>query len=192
MGMIRTPAEVKLFTGILTSVPELLPEVKLSLTDLFGAVDRQSELYDFDLTHYYDEEMGIPIRRCFLAFENLIPAEQIAAIKRATNGIESELASKYPRSPRPVNIDPGYLEESKIVLASTKNFYHRILLAQGIYGEVTLRYRQGRWEAFPWSFPDFRSGRYDRFFLDLRSRYRDQLKTKSAGEESAVRSQEPE
>jgi len=81
---------------------------------------------------------------------------------------------------RPVNLDPGYVEESKIVLASTKNFYHRILLAEGIYGEVTLHYRGGVWEAFPWTFPDFRSGRYNGFFSELRRIYRDQRRSAAA------------
>jgi hypothetical protein len=177
MGNVRTPPKVKLFVGVLTALSELMPEVHQRLAERFGAADMISDPYPFDLTNYYDEEMGTPILRRFAAFEELIAPDRIPAIKHATNELESDLAAKFGQAVRPANLDPGYLEESKIVLASTKNFYHRILLAQGIYGEVTLHYRQGRWEAFPWSFPDFRSGRYDRFFMDLRRRYREQLRT---------------
>ena len=181
MGQIKSPLPAKLFVGILTSLPEILPQTEHLLVARFGPSDMRSEQYAFDLTHYYDEEMGSPITRSFLAFHNLIPAERLAAIKMATNDIEAELALSYRQVRRPVNLDPGYVEESKIVLASTKNFYHRILLSGGIYGEVTLYYSGGGWKSFPWSFPDFRSGRYDEVFTRLRQVYRKQLKERSEG-----------
>jgi hypothetical protein len=126
--------------------------------------------------------MGIPIRRSFLAFHALVAPAEISSIKRVTNSLEAAFAGKYGQVSRPANLDPGYLEESKIVLASTKNFYHRILLADGIYGEVTLHFSAGAWQAFPWSYPDFRSGRYDEYFTRLRRIYRDQLKAGAFGE----------
>ena len=181
MGTVKTPSPVKLFVGVLTALPDRVPEIESRLTRRFGKVDLRSEEFKFDLTHYYDEEIGIPIIRYFLAFDVLMAPGQISSIKHSTNELEIDFAKESSGAPRPVNLDPGYLEESKIVLASTKNFYHRIFLAEGIYGEVTLHYRGGRWEAFPWSFPDFRSGRYDEFFTRLRRRYRDQLKTGHPG-----------
>jgi hypothetical protein len=120
--------------------------------------------------------MGSPIIRCFWAFTPLIAPSQIAEVKKTTNELEASLAAEYGRVRRPVNLDPGYLEESKIVLASTKNFYHRILLADGIYGEVTLHFSAGSWQVFPWTFPDYRSGRYNYFFTRLRQAYREQRK----------------
>jgi hypothetical protein len=183
MGKINTPRPVKLFVGILTSVREVLPAVEERLVSAFGPVEARSEDFPFDLTHYYDDEMGSPIVRSFLAFRDLVPPEQMSAIKILTNELESALVARYGQVRRPVNLDPGYLEESKIVLASTKNFYHRILLRDGIYGEVTLHYSAGDWHSFPWSFPDFRSGRYHAFFTRLRNLYREQLK--KAGNETA-------
>ncbi len=176
MGMINMSPRVKLFAGILTSLPEIMPEVQNRLASAFGTVDLRSDPYPFDTTHYYDDEMGSPITRYFLSFATLVMPVDISAIKRMTNEMETALAKDYAGVRRPVNLDPGYLEESKIVLASTKNFYHRILLADGIYGEVTLRYSGGSWQAFPWSFPDFRSGRYDEFFTRMRRTYRNQIK----------------
>jgi hypothetical protein len=183
MGQILKPAPVKLFTGVLTSLPEIIPDIEKRLTVLFGDVDMRSDEFPFDLTHYYDDEMGSPITRCFFAFRTLISPEEIAGIKMSTNGLEASFAAEITRVRRPVNLDPGYLEQSKIVLASTKNFHHRILLSGGIYGEVTLHYSSGSWQAFPWSFPDFRNGRYDQFFARLRHLYRDQLKTAVRGRE---------
>ena len=176
MGNIKTPKRVKLFSGILTSLPEILPEVQKRLVSAFGTIDLQSDPYPFDMTHYYDEELGLPITRYFVSFATLVLPVEISSIKTMTNDMEAAFAEEYGQVRRPVNLDPGYLEEAKLVLASTKNFYHRILLADGIYGEVTLHFSGGAWQAFPWSFPDFRSGRYDEFFTRVRRRYRDQIK----------------
>ncbi len=175
MGDIRTPLPVKLFTGILTSDPGMLPRAEERLTALFGAVDVRSPRFAFDQTHYYDEEMGTPICRCFLSFEKLIEPSGLAGAKGHTNRLESELAGEFPGRRRPINLDPGYLEQSKVVLASTKNFFHRILLAGGIYAEVTLHFQDGTWHAFPWTFPDYKTEEYQRFFTSLRDLYRDQL-----------------
>ena len=175
MGEIKTPLPVKLFCGALTSLPQLVPEIRARLTAAFGEIDMASDLYPFDLTRYYDAEMGTPISRVFFAFADLVPAARLASIKKAANDLEAIFAGINQTVRRPVNLDPGYLEESKIVLASTKNFYHRIFLADGIYGEVTLHYSAGAWHSFPWSFPDFRSGRYDDFFTQLRRVYRSQV-----------------
>ena len=177
MGQINSTLPVKLFVGILTSGPGLIPEIENCLTARFGPVDLRSGEYPFDLTHYYDEEMGHPITRAFAAFKTLVSPAMLATIKMATNALESEFAKEHRHASRPINLDPGYLEESKIVLASTKNFYHRIFLADGIYGEVTLHYSHHAWNAFPWSFPDFRSGRYDQFFGQMRQTYREQLRS---------------
>jgi hypothetical protein len=175
MGNIRTPLPVKLFIGVLTSIPETLPEVEERLAALFGPVELCSARFPFDLTHYYDQTMGSPIYRCFLSFAELMEPSAIAGIKMKTNELEASFAEEYRNVPRPINLDPGYLEQSKIVLASTKNFYHRILLSQGIYAEVTLHFEKGEWRSFPWTFPDFKSDRYHSFFISLRERYRNQL-----------------
>lgn len=176
MAQIRVPDPVKLFVGVLTSLPSLLPEIEEELVSRFGAVDFRSGQLLFDFTDYYDSEMGTPIYRFFLSFARLIEPSEIAGIKVATNGIEGAFAEKHVEVPRPVNLDPGYLEQSKIVLASTKNFFHRILVSGGIYAEVTLHFQEGEWRAFPWSFPDYKSTAYQEFFSAIRKLYRTQLR----------------
>jgi hypothetical protein len=175
MGNIRTPLPVKLFMGVLTSIPEIIPKVEERLAELFGTVELRSALFPFDLTQYYDRTMGTPIYRCFLSFAELMDPLAIAGIKIKTNEMEAAFAEEYRNVQRPVNLDPGYLEQSKIVLASTKNFYHRILISQGIYAEVTLHFEKGEWRSFPWTFPDFKSDRYRSYFMSLREQYRSQL-----------------
>jgi hypothetical protein len=177
MGTVHENKPALLFVGILTSLPELLPRVEEALKLRFGNVGARSAVFQFDSTHYYDEEMGSPIVRQFIALDGLFDPESLPAVKRATNELEGAfageaLAAGDCRVRRPVNLDPGYLDEAKIVLASTKDFMHRILLSRGIYAEVTLHFERGEWRAFPWTFPDFRTGRYLPFFGDLRRVHR--------------------
>ncbi|MBM3792393.1 MAG: DUF4416 family protein [Acidobacteria bacterium] len=176
MGQIRRPEPVKFFAGVILAEPGLGAVVEERLAAEFGPVDARSPLYPFDLTAYYEPEMGAPLQRLFLSFADLRAPGELAGLKLRTNAIETLLSRIRGRSGRPANIDPGYLELSKVVLASTKNFYHRIFLAEGIYGEVTMHFRDGAWQALPWTFPDFRSGRYGDFFLRLRQCYHDQLR----------------
>ncbi len=176
MGQIRPVPPVKLFVSVLTSLPPVLPEVEAELATLLGPVDLRSETFPFDSTHYYDGQMGSPLSRSFFAFAGLISQAALAGIKLQTNRLEEILAHRHPAVERPVNLDPGYLEESKVILASTKNFFHRIHIGEGIYAEVTLHWQGGRWQYFPWTFPDFRTGRYEGFFSQVRRIYRDQLK----------------
>jgi hypothetical protein len=175
MGKIRTPEPVKLFVGVLTSIPETVPVVEEKLTAIFGNVDTRSEPYLFDMTHYYDESMGTPIYRYFISFENLIEPSAIAAAKVKTNDMEAAFAAEYPGVERPINLDPGYVEQSKIVLASTKNFFHRIFVSAGIYAEVTLHFQDGAWQSLPWTFPDYKTARYHPYFSSMRDLYRRQL-----------------
>ncbi|MEJ2244646.1 MAG: DUF4416 family protein [Acidobacteriota bacterium] len=175
MGAVTSPAPVKLFMGVLTSLADILPAVEQKLSSVYGAIDSRSGQFPFEWTRYYNETMGYPIYRYFLGFEKLIEPPSIADIKIGTNEMESQFAAEWTQVSRPVNLDPGYIEESKLVLASTKNFYHRILIAQNIYAEVTLHYERGAWRTLPWTFPDYASENYHSYFMSLRKLYRKQL-----------------
>jgi hypothetical protein len=179
MGDITQPLPVKLFVGVLTSIPEILPAAEERLSAFYGTIDSRSQPYPFDWTRYYDKNMGHPIYRYFLSFENLITPGSIADIKTATNELELFFAYEWTGIPRPINLDPGYIEESKLVLASTKNFYHRIHISRGIYAEVTLYYEKkgGTWRAFPWTFPDYAADSYHAYFMSLRDLYRKHLQS---------------
>ncbi|MEP9410680.1 MAG: DUF4416 family protein [Candidatus Brocadia sp.] len=179
MGYISKPKPANLIIGVLTGIPELLRQTDKTLEEYFGPIDLRSDVLPFNFTNYYNEEMGEGILRRFYSFEKLISPDEIAAIKVQTNAIEESVASskKYPVK-RPVNIDPGYINESRLILASTKDFSHRIYLMDGIYAEVTLNYRRGRYESFPWTFPDYQSSDYQNFFLKVRELYVRKLKRK--------------
>lgn len=176
MGAIGQPKPCKLIVGMLAGRAEDLAAAAEGLRGLYGPTDLVSQAWDFSFTHYYDQQMGAGLLRQFLAFERLIRPEEIVAIKRRTNEIEEQFGASRPEGPpRPVNLDPGYITESKLVLASTKDFAHRIYLADGIYAEVTLNYVHRQWAHHPYTFPDYGSGLYDSFLTACRDQLRKQL-----------------
>jgi hypothetical protein len=181
MGAIRQFTPVKLFVGVLVSNSKFIPAVEERLVPLYGPIDHRSDVIPFDFTNYYEAEMGDLIDRVFYSFERLIEADQLPEIKRQTNQLEEELAPllKTPSTnvKRPVNLDPGYIEQAKVILASTKNFYHRMYLSAGIFGEVTMHFKNNTYQFFPWTYPDYQSKDYQEFFLRMRQKYRAQLRT---------------
>lgn len=177
MGSIRTFNPVKLFVGILVSEEARFAEVESRLSAEYGPIDLRAPVIPFSFTDYYRRETGDRILRTFVSFEHLIEADRLPDIKHRTNALEAELAEPGSRVPRPVNLDPGYLEHSKVILASTKNFYHRMYLGGGIFGEATMHFRNNACEFFPWTYPDYQSEEYRKFFLGLRQQYRTQLKS---------------
>ena len=169
MAVPRPPEKALFFTGILAAGRDELSLACQTLENEFGPANRGSTIWPFDRTQYYLNELGTQPIKTFLAWKEPFPSDNIAHKKIATNHMETKLAAKIggPLS-RPVNLDPGYLTLAKLVLASAKNYAHRIHLHDSIYAEVTLQYRQGAFHSLPWTFPDYASGRYDRFFLELR------------------------
>jgi hypothetical protein len=181
MGAIRRFSPVKLFIGVLLSNAKFIPQVEERLKNTFGPIDHRSEVIPFDFTDYYEAEMGDLIDRVFFSFERLIEADQLPEIKRQTNELETALAplaaTTVKSVKRPVNLDPGYIEQAKVILASTKNFYHRMYLGGGIFGEVTMHFKNNTYQFFPWTYPDYQSKDYQDFFLRIRQILRSQLRT---------------
>jgi len=176
MGSIRAFNPVKLFVGVLVATEDLVPDVESQLCSRYGPLDYRSPVLPFTFTDYYRKETGDHILRIFFSFDRLIEGDQLPEIKCQTNELEEKFAAAGSAVKRPVNLDPGYLEHSKVVLASTKNFYHRMYLGRGIFGEVTMHFRNGAYEFFPWTYPDYKSEEYQAFFLELRAIYRKQLR----------------
>ena len=163
---------VKLICAITFAQSVDMDDIESNLESRFGPIDSRSGKIDFSYTDYYEKEMGSGLIKRFLSFENLIIPDQLAKIKNETISIEAGFAVKGKRT---VNLDPGYLEESKLALASTKNFSHRIYLGDNIWGEVTLRYENGRFVTHPWTYPDYATSLAFEYFEEARERYRKQL-----------------
>ena len=144
----------------------------------FGPIALQSDRFPFIETHYYDAEMGVGIAKQFVAFENFIDPGRLAEIKHLTNAWEAEYkAIGGHEEPRPLNLDPGYLTEAKLVLATTKDRDHRIYIGQGMFAEVTLHFRGRRWQSHPWTYPNYQREDYHAFFNRCREWVREQRRS---------------
>jgi hypothetical protein len=177
------PGQVKLVIGILYSDAECLEKALVLLAEKYGPADFRSDPFPFDLTDYYVPEMGRPIRRLFVSHERLVHPKDLARIKIETNTMEQELAGPSsgagaPDGPsgRKVNLDPGIMDYDKFVLASAKYNGQKIYLDLGIWADLTLHYEKGRFDPYPWSFPDFKTRAYDAVFLEIRRLYKLQRK----------------
>ena len=145
-----------------------------ALEALLGPIALESPCYPFDKTEYYTPTMGAALQRQFFVFQELADPGALADWKLATNGIEEKLTPVLAPSgtpARPINLDPGYLTASKLVLASTKNFAHRLYLRDGIFAEITMNFRGDKWLSHQFTFPDFKSGIYDAFLSQARDRH---------------------
>jgi len=135
----------------------------------FGPIVLASTPFDFTETDYYTSTMGADLKKQFLAFERLIDPATLAEIKCETNHWEAEYAALgLHEEPRPLNLDPGYITPAKLVLASTKDHAHRLYLSGGIYAEITLMYRERRWQPLEWTYPDYRREDFQEFFTQCR------------------------
>ncbi len=172
MGTPHPPRKAALILGLLSSIPDLLHSAAERCAQEFGPIEITSDAVDFNFTQYYDAEMGTPIKRRFVSFSRLIEPDLLAELKLTSNAIEAEFAKSGGYSvPRPINLDPGYVTAGKLVLATTKDYSHRICLRDGIYAEVTLIYRGRQFEPLPWTYPDYRTEQYIRFFTEVRAAY---------------------
>lgn len=163
------PPPVNLFVGVLFSDEGLLKNALSALQSRYGEMDYCSPRTLFDVTDYYVAEMGSPIQRMFISFRNMILPNQIAEIKIETNRIEEMLSVEGKRK---VNLDCGYMDYDKAVLVSAKYNGQKIYLDSGIWADLTLHYEKKTFNPYPWSFPDFKSGRYTDVFLAIRQLYK--------------------
>ncbi len=178
MWQLKDPQPVKLIFGILAANHQCLHTAIDALSAKFGRLDFSSDVWPFDKTDYYNEQTGSRILRKFVSLEKLIAPGKLAKMKLQTNKLEQKLAKSLALPlPRPVNLDPGIIEPSKLVLATTKNYSHRIYIGRKIYAEVTLIFDKGKWCSLEHTYPDYKQQCYFDFFSKVRERLLEQLKT---------------
>ena len=179
MAEVRPVEPVKLICGIISADESLMTSAVDEMTSRHGPVDLDSGLFPFDMTDYYAAEMGGNLLRKFVSFERLIDPSDIVVIKLGTNAIEKNMAGEERGVVRRrINLDPGYVTPAKLVLATTKDFAHRIYLGRSIYAEVTLQFSsRGGIRSFPWTYPDFASDRYTSFLQSVRERLLEKSKS---------------
>jgi len=165
---------VKLIAAVLWADREALQAALELMQEQWGEIDLAGADHLFDVTDYYREQMGPALQRRLISFEKLISPERLAEIKHLSNDLEDRLRRGEIR---PVNIDTGYLDHCKLVLGSFKFAGQKIYLRDGVWADLICRWKKGRFEYFPWSFPDFRTGRYDRELEKIRGLYLRQQRT---------------
>jgi len=174
MGSVRPPARVKLFCALLVAPTIPLHAVETVLAQTYGTIVLRTTPLPFTQTAYYEREMGPHLTRLYVAFDPLINMAALATVKHTTNRLEALWSTVQGQ--RRVNVDPGYLDLAKVVLASTKDHSHRLYIGDGIFAEVTLRYRQHAFQPWEWTYPDYRVPATLTFFQQLRALYKAQLR----------------
>lgn len=173
MAKAQVVQPVKLIIAVLWAEPQACDQSLTALVEIWGEIDFQGPDRPFDCTDYYVPEMGNGIHRRLVSFNKLVAPESVAEAKLRCNDLEDSLAGEHGRR---VNLDIGYLDHNKIVLASLKYAGQKIHLRDGVYADLIARYGSGHYRPFEWTFPDFKDGRYDEELAVIRRRYLDQLK----------------
>ena len=168
MGIIRDVRFVKPICGITLATDVSINKVIERMESIIGIVEDRTPVFDFTFTDYYQEEMGENLSKLFLCFKGLIHPGRLPEIKQRTNAVENDWSVSGKRR---VNLDPGYITGAKLVLASTKDFAHRVFLADAIYGDVQLRFRQDRFWPQEWTYPDYKTESALVFFGNVRDKY---------------------
>jgi len=176
MAEAKPFSSVKLICGIISSRKAFFKKADEYLIQFFGPVDYESPLFEFDFTDYYEKQMGKNLKRKFLSFENLISPEKLSEIKLQTSKLEEKIGKELKENFRVVNLDPGYLTPSALIMATVKDFAHRIPLQHGIYAHLELLFSKKGIKTLGWTYPDFKSKGYQDFFIKVRRIYLAQLR----------------
>ena len=173
MSRLNQPKPVRLIMGIIFAPGARIGECMEKLAREFGEEVFRSDRRPFNGTHYYEEEMGKGLLRVFAAYKRLIPRETIRDVKIFTNEVEKVFSYDGGRT---INIDPGYIAEEHLILATGKGFSHRPYLGRGVYADLTLMYVNDEWKPLDWTYPDYRKPGTMKLFKKLRNEYSKQLK----------------
>lgn len=155
-----------LFIGALFSQKEIYDSVRHKLLANFGSFFLETPSTPWNFTEYYSRELGSPLFRRFIFFDKIITHDSLVEAKLITCSLELLLSSGDKRQ---INLDPGYMTLAKVVLASTKNYSHRIYLGKGIYGELALTYSRGKFNPLPYAYRDYRDETYLKIFMKART-----------------------
>jgi len=171
MAQPKDFAPVKIVCGVIYKEEALYSKVRTTLEAEWGAVDRESQAFPFDLTDYYETEMGPGLVRRFMSFRKLATPESLPSLKLRTIALEQDLRRESGAAGRPVNIDPGYVTAAALVMATAKDFSHRIPIGGGIYAHLELLFTRSGIRALDWTYPDLRREACGEFLRKVRKIY---------------------
>jgi hypothetical protein len=170
VGQIYDFEKEKLIVGVIYNDMDVYDKALKMLTDAFGEIDGESERFSFseEFSNYYDNELGGEGLRVIFSFKEHVDASKQAEIKEMTNEMERILSEDGNRK---INLDPGFINHGRLMLATTKSAGFRIPLKNGIYTELTLFWAKGEWHKLPWSYRDYQSEKVQKFITEVRKRY---------------------
>ena len=168
MSIPKDPDPAKLVISFFMKEKEIFSKVFSLIEEVAGTVDIISPWFDFDYTDYYHKEMGHPLFRRVVAYKRLLEQDQLSVIKQKTNNIENQFIHNDKRH---INIDPGILLSSRFILATGKDFSHRIYIGNQIYADLTLIYRNLKFHKLDWTYPDYASDEMTAFLIKVRNKY---------------------
>ena len=169
LGEIVSPRSVVLIIAVSTRHQSALAWAQSALRAEYGEFFMVSDAFDFDQTTYYAESMGEDLKKQFVAHAQLVDPSILPDVKRRTNELEDLYREQHDHlEARPLNLDPGYISEGKLILASTKNHSHRIYLRDGIFAEITLHYHKKAWQPREWTYPDYKQPEFHAVFDECR------------------------
>ncbi|MBA3017580.1 MAG: DUF4416 family protein [Proteobacteria bacterium] len=177
MSIPQSPKPAKLVIGLFMKEKSLIVPVTTQLVEKIGSIDMVSSWLPFNYTSYYEPEMGSPLFRRVLAFKSLVKQSALPEIKIITNKIEKKYSKNNKRL---VNIDPGYMLHERFVLATGKNYTHRIYIGMGIFADLTLIYQKGSFRKLPWTYPDYAEKNMLTYLEMVRNKYVVDLKMQTA------------
>ena len=173
MSKARPAETVKLLMSHIYADGNLLKSILEALSEHYGDIDFVSARIPFHYTDYYTEEMGSPLERRFVFFSTLVRPESLPDVKLWTNDVEDSTSKAGKRR---INIDPGYMSQAHLILATGKGYTHRPYLRDGIYADLTLIYMEKSFRSLPWTYPDYGEKPVIEMFNRMRSKYLIQLK----------------
>lgn len=174
MSIRKEPQKVKLFFSLFSGNLKTVEETLSVLCELFGETDNETNIIPFDITDYYEREFGKDLKRKLISFKRLISPVELIDFKLKAYELEEKFICDGKRT---VNIDPGYVSLSRVVLSTGKDYTHRIYLDKGVYADLTLIYKKGTgFTPLPWTYPDYASSLFLNFFMNVRDSLKKQLK----------------
>lgn len=173
MSIPQGSEDVKPISSIFSHHKQSIDTVIGELEESFGPTDWISPGLFFDRTRYYAREMGWPLHRRFISFKNLIRPNDIVEIKLETNRVENKYLQDGKRR---INIDPGYISLERLILATGKNYTHRIYLSKGIYADLTLVFHKNSFRPLKWTYRDYADQVIIGYFNDVREKYKKQIR----------------
>lgn len=171
MGQLFDFEKEKLIVGVIYNDEQVYNKALRMLIDEFGEIDGESERFSFsrEFSDYYDDELGGEGQRVIFSFRETVDPSRQAEIKTKTNEMEKLLSDECGN--RLINLDPGFINHGRLMLATTKKAGFRIPLSDGIYTELTLFWAKGEWHKLPWSYRDYQSEKVQKFLTETRKRY---------------------